>query len=94
MDEIIYGYKSKCTKISEFLGKNKDPYKTWEIRMKRGAEKTKVYHISTCTFISFYYEYIYTYDIMRSPPEYLELKYPLKTDMIYLVLLAILSPLR
>ena len=41
----------------------------------------------------FYYECIYTYDIMHSPPEDME-KYPRKTDMIYiLVLLAILSPL-
>ena len=34
--EGIYGYKSVCTKISEFLGRNKDPYNTREIRMKRG----------------------------------------------------------
>ena len=44
--------------------------------------------------MSFYYECIYTFDIMHSPPKDLELKYPWKTDMIYiLVLLAILSPL-
>jgi hypothetical protein len=36
---------------------------------------------------------VYILDIMRSSPEDLELKYPLKTDMIYLVLLAIHSPL-
>jgi hypothetical protein len=63
-------------KISEFLGRNKDPYKTREIKMKR--------------LMSFYYGCIYTCDIMCSPPEVLELKCPLKTDMIYLVLLAML----
>ena len=92
--EGIYGYKSKCTKISEFLDRNKDPYKAREIRMKRETERNKgIPYKHMCIFMSFYYECIYTCDIMRSPPEVLELKYPLKTDMIYLVLLAILSPL-
>jgi hypothetical protein len=90
--EGIYGYKSECTKISEFLGRNKDPYKTREIRMKREIERNKgIPYKHIHIFMSFYYECIYTCDIMRSPPEVLELKYPLKTDMIYLVLLAILS---
>ena len=39
--EVIYGYKSECTKISEFLERNKDPYKTREIRMERETERNK-----------------------------------------------------
>jgi hypothetical protein len=35
----IYGDKSECTKIIEFLGRNINPYKTWEIRMKRETER-------------------------------------------------------
>jgi hypothetical protein len=86
----MYGYKPKCTKVSEFLGRNKDSYKIREVRMKRGIERNKGISYK---HMSFYYECIYTCDIMRSPPEDLELKYPLK-KMIYVVLLAILSPLR
>ena len=39
--EGVYGYNSECTKISEFLERNKGPYKTREIIMKRGTERNK-----------------------------------------------------
>jgi hypothetical protein len=52
--EGIFGYKSECTKISEFLGRNKDPYMAWEIRMKRETERNKHMRISWAFTMSVY----------------------------------------